>query len=471
MRHLMLFEELLSFNKINRFKYEFKDIKDNHYSVVFSGPFKDAGEKSLETGITYELEFTANGLGYRSLTNSGNPFTVSNFIFDTILRDFLNLNRVDTILMIPIDVDEDVNRSKEKKFSRFKLYNRSLERIFSNTKWKIINMEYQEDGESVRQILLIDPTSEFWISNLKSFRKKSSNKILEELKVLSNISKSGSTREIDVIVDEPSNNRSLSSKILLRKRLMEEEISAGETNKLKDFILRSYNSNPRLAILINNLEFLKSKLKENGTLLCEYCNHGPLVIYDSFFTKGTDTQYLKYGKFKPKDGATCDHKVPISKGGDKFDYNNLSVCCSKCNVKKGSMDYDQWINYLGKSRVNEYYIPTYIDDKEEIADLFMSISDTYNLKQLDREDMFGSKKEYFIIKNYDYNYDTNLHTLQFKTFSITDNIKNLKEDIQKFISRLHSFGFDISNYGYTKRKSGKGHLFQFLIKRKGEVNI
>jgi hypothetical protein len=47
-----------------------------------------------------------------------------------------------------------------------------------------------------------------------------------------------------------------------------------------------------------------------------------------------------------KSGATCDHKNPISKGGSKFTYDNLAVCCSTCNTRKGNMSYEEWTHYL-----------------------------------------------------------------------------------------------------------------------------
>lgn len=346
MKHLLLFEELNYSFKKDKFKYEFLDSKGRHYKLYFSGPFKDIGMSGSETGVTYDMEFTADDMSYKSLTNSGEPFSVTNFIFDNILKDFLNSNKVDTISIIPIDTDEDVLRYEDKRFSRYNLYLRSINRIFNNTHWKIIKLEYEEDNELVRNILLINSKSEFWMKNSPKFKSKMSDKILE-LKVLSNSSKSGNTKEFDIILDEPYNNKSLSSKILLRKRLSEEELSEeGMPMGLKKSILRSYSKNPRLAVSVNNLKFLKDTLEERKILKCEYCNKGPLVIYDSFFVKGYDTDYIKYGTFKPRNGATCDHKTPISKGGDKFKYENLAVCCATCNRRKGNMTYEQWIHYL-----------------------------------------------------------------------------------------------------------------------------
>ena len=56
-----------------------------------------------------------------------------------------------------------------------------------------------------------------------------------------------------------------------------------------------------------------------------------------------DPNYRFNQKFNPKDGATCDHRIPLSKGGDKIDYKNLAVCCYQCNQQKKNIDYDVWL--------------------------------------------------------------------------------------------------------------------------------
>jgi 5-methylcytosine-specific restriction endonuclease McrA len=93
-------------------------------------------------------------------------------------------------------------------------------------------------------------------------------------------------------------------------------------------------------------------LKE-GELRCEYCDKGPLTIYDFTKRKG-DPEFIgnKYYKFKEEfkkeDGATCDHKNPQGKGGDKFGYDNLAVCCYRCNQNKKSMSYEDWMKRINK---------------------------------------------------------------------------------------------------------------------------
>lgn len=184
--------------------------------------------------------------------------------------------------------------------------------------------------------------------------------ITEELqKITSDASISGKTKYIDWIWDEPSNDQSASAGVLLRNKLKEEEfqdiintLSDIKFDELPDISKKSFrkerdhNRLEKLKITLNNLRFLKDMKKERGELRCEYCNKGPLIIYD--FTEsdllGTGKRFNT--KFKPTNGATCDHKTPISRGGDKFDYDNLAVCCYKCNQRKRNMSYEDWLDLL-----------------------------------------------------------------------------------------------------------------------------
>src|SRR5574343_2011081 len=158
--------------------------------------------------------------------------------------------------------------------------------------------------------------------------------IIEMEKVLSNRSATGKTKEYDVIFDEPESAKSPSSGILLRNILRKSEfdyklksnINFKEISKSTGKEKKLY----KLEISKNNLKFLLDKEKE-GELRCEYCNAGPLVVYGF------------YRAFNKKNGATADHKEPISKGGPIFDYDNLAVCCYWCNTKKDNMTYSDWM--------------------------------------------------------------------------------------------------------------------------------
>ena len=150
-------------------------------------------------------------------------------------------------------------------------------------------------------------------------------------------------KEIDTILDEPYTSKSLSSGLLLKNKLREEE-----SGDLKPWVARLFrNKQKKLSIVLNNLKFLKDELKK-GELRCAYCDKGPLVIYDTFSKAGNDEEYLKFSSNSGNkaNGATCDHKHPISKGGKTHDYENLCVCCRRCNSLKGSMDYDVWLQFM-----------------------------------------------------------------------------------------------------------------------------
>lgn len=183
--------------------------------------------------------------------------------------------------------------------------------------------------------------------------------ILEELRtIVSNSSGSGKTRYIDTILDDmPSSTKSLSSGILLRQDLKDREFDDfKKLSNLPDYMIRGIIRNTNISkfdkfkVSLNNLNFLKDRAKE-GDLYCEYCGKGPLVIYDFNPDEITssninNSKYRFNTKFRESDGATADHKQPQSKGGDKFNYDNLAVCCYRCNKKKGNMTWQQWSNYL-----------------------------------------------------------------------------------------------------------------------------
>jgi hypothetical protein len=179
--------------------------------------------------------------------------------------------------------------------------------------------------------------------------------INEELqRVVSDQSGSGRTKSVDTILDDPSSSKSLSSGILLRQQLKEKEFNdlrKAISNDVPDYVIKNMIKGGgvklnKFKVTLNNLQFLKDKAKE-GELYCEYCGKGPLVIYDFNPDELTPENIDKPGyrfntKFSDIDGATCDHKQPQSKGGDKLDYNNLAVCCHGCNRRKGNMNWEEW---------------------------------------------------------------------------------------------------------------------------------
>lgn len=55
---------------------------------------------------------------------------------------------------------------------------------------------------------------------------------------------------------------------------------------------------------------------------------------------------LSLNEDKDKEFAVTHHRITLSKGGDKFDYKNLAVCCYQCNQQKKNMDYDVWLQKI-----------------------------------------------------------------------------------------------------------------------------
>jgi len=181
--------------------------------------------------------------------------------------------------------------------------------------------------------------------------------LFEEWHKVVQTSGSGRTRWVDTILDDPTSPKSYSSSLLLKKDLEEKEFDdlkklTGASDWVIKDILKNTNSTRRkrleqLKVTMNNLKFLKDMEKERGKLHCEYCGKGPLLIYD--ISPGEITpdildnpNYRFNTKFSPKNGATCDHKQPQSRGGDKFNYSNLAVACEPCNKRKGNMDWEFW---------------------------------------------------------------------------------------------------------------------------------
>jgi hypothetical protein len=186
--------------------------------------------------------------------------------------------------------------------------------------------------------------------------------------ITSSSSSSGRTKFIDKIMDEPSSAKTTAAGILLRKEL--EDLEFEELIKitsLPPWAVKEMMKNPdsemsqkvnKFRVTMNNLKFLKDKAKE-GDLRCEYCDKGPLVIYDFNPDDMTpenisNPKYRFNTKFNPEDGATTDHREPQSRGGEKYDYSNLAVCCYKCNKRKKSLPYLTWLDIIKKEHPEQW---------------------------------------------------------------------------------------------------------------------
>jgi len=67
------------------------------------------------------------------------------------------------------------------------------------------------------------------------------------------------------------------------------------------------------------LSFREEYLNQFKVLTCTYCNKTNLE-------RDTDDLSIL---------ATLDHIKPLAAGGARYDYNNLTVACHKCNNRKG----------------------------------------------------------------------------------------------------------------------------------------
>jgi hypothetical protein len=191
-------------------------------------------------------------------------------------------------------------------------------------------------------------------------------KLFEELtNVMTYKSQSGNTRTYTSVHDDENPNiKSAAAGIMLNDYYA--GVENADINKLKDagISIFSIKNSPKkiqkLIVTLNNFEFLVHKLKEDGILNCEYCDNGSLILYNRLTKNSYGLEGNKYYRddlpFNADDGATCDHKIPQSKGGDKLDYKNLAVCCNSCNHKKGSMSYEDWMYRISKKSLIESII-------------------------------------------------------------------------------------------------------------------
>ena len=228
--------------------------------------------------------------------------------------------------------------------------------------------------------------------------------INEVHKVTTDKSASGRTRYTDTIHDDmPKSPKSYSSSVLLKDDLAQrqfQDLLKTLTPQLRRMLQnkRFFGDIDRMAVTINNMQFLKDMKAKRGELRCEYCNAGPLIIYDfrrDLTAEDFDNPSTRLSKFSKANGATCDHKQPQSRGGSKLDYKNLAVCCYKCNSEKGNMDYDEWMLKLPT-------LPQYIKNMER------SLQESYGGKEPSRIFKLAKKRIFRETeKSYVYKYRSN----------------------------------------------------------------
>lgn len=163
--------------------------------------------------------------------------------------------------------------------------------------------------------------------------------VYELTRYMSRSSNSGRTKEFDDIYDDPDDAKPYSAAIMLKNKLMSDEFmdkfEKDPTSISREDLMNLPKRQRRLIIAKSNINFLKNQPEDD--LYCSYCGKGPLKVYD-----------IK-DKFNKLDGATVDHKTPTSRGGDIFDYDNLAVCCYRCNQNKSDMEYDTWMDKINNN--------------------------------------------------------------------------------------------------------------------------
>ncbi len=118
------------------------------------------------------------------------------------------------------------------------------------------------------------------------------------------------------IYDIPNDAKSFSAYLLLHNKL----VKLDEDRYWKTSIVKWYKFRQA---------FLKEALEKYGKLSCSYCPRTDLVI-----GKTDEKPNIKNNSLPNL--ATIDHIYPLSLGGAKFDKNNCTVSCRRCNGTKGS---------------------------------------------------------------------------------------------------------------------------------------
>lgn len=259
--------------------------------------------------------------------------------------------------------------------------------------------------------------------------------ITELRNVTTDISKSGHTKVMDVVYDDPSKAKSPSSGVLLKNDLRSREFQdliKNISNANIRRLLQKHVGNPkveRLAVTLNNTQFLKDTQQEIGDLHCMYCDKGPLRIYD---ISGNGP------KFNPKDGATVDHKQPQSKGGDKFNYSNLAVCCYKCNQAKGNISYEDWMDRIKKPVLESIKI-----EREDIDNILIDLKDDFPLTRFFGYDNNGMSISWTKYLCHD-NYQLSVKTDDQGSNTNPTHWNKLRPYIEEFIDRASDLGLEFS---------------------------
>ena len=273
--------------------------------------------------------------------------------FNITMEEFTEMDPKNLNLVI-IGIDKDHRKPKLEKINS---YSQFINEAFDKNSIKDF---CERSSDLIKDFAITNRPFNNIVISLRSNQNKFRAKrfLTEELRDINSNISGGRFKEIDKIYnDEDAHVKSRASGILLKDKLRKEEMDSILTALENGARPEDFNTEDhkllRILVLMNNLKFLKDTLQDKGKLQCEYCGKGPLIIYDvvaSKFKNLIDNPHYKLNQnFDPEWGATCDHKDPQSLGGDKFDYSNLAVCCYRCNQRKRSMPYKQWMERIGKT--------------------------------------------------------------------------------------------------------------------------
>ena len=107
-------------------------------------------------------------------------------------------------------------------------------------------------------------------------------------------------------------------------------------NKIVEIAKKRFNTHKKSGgtLTRNEIIILLKENYENG-FKCYYCKCD-----------------LKFKDFKPhKNVPSVDHLIPLSMGG-RNEKENITICCARCNIVKGTMKSDTYIEFLNKIGIN-----------------------------------------------------------------------------------------------------------------------
>jgi len=143
--------------------------------------------------------------------------------------------------------------------------------------------------------------------------------------IISKLSRKGSTTYNHIMFNPNPHIKSYAALILLNNKLMSQDESFINDDFRKWLEFREVYLNKQLSI--------------HKTLNCSYCNKPNLEI-------GGKTPKDLLDNNKNPNLATIDHIIPLCKGGDKYDEQNICVCCKNCNKEKGIMPAEKFIQKI-----------------------------------------------------------------------------------------------------------------------------